>query len=48
LWVWLAGIEHPPVPTIVGGVIVIGAVALQITQGSISVAEPQPAPEEGA
>ena len=31
LWVWLAGIERPSVPTIAGGVIVIGAVALTIT-----------------
>ena len=34
LWVWLAGVEHPSAPTIAGGVIVIGAVVLQITQGS--------------
>lgn len=33
VWVWLAGIEHPSVLTIVGGVVVIGAVAFQITQG---------------
>ena len=33
LWVWLAGIEHPSAPTIAGGVIVIGAVVLQVTQG---------------
>ena len=44
LWVWLAGIEHPPVPTIAGGVIVIAAVVLQITQGSRSSADPQPVP----
>ena len=44
LWVWLAGIEHPPVPTIAGGVIVIAAVVLQITQGSRSSANPQPVP----
>jgi drug/metabolite transporter (DMT)-like permease len=31
LWVWLAGIERPSAPTLVGGVIVIGAVALTIT-----------------
>ena len=31
LWVWLAGIERPSVPTIAGGIIVIGAVALTIT-----------------
>jgi drug/metabolite transporter (DMT)-like permease len=34
LWVWLAGLEYPSVPTLIGGVIVIGAVALQVTQGS--------------
>ena len=34
LWVWLAGIEHPSIPTIAGGIIVIAAVAFQITQGS--------------
>jgi len=34
LWVWLAGLERPSLPTIIGGVIVIGAVALQVTQGS--------------
>ena len=33
VWVWLAGIEHPAVLTIVGGIVVIGAVAFQITQG---------------
>jgi drug/metabolite transporter (DMT)-like permease len=32
-WVWLAGIEHPSAPTVVGGIIVLGAVALQVTQG---------------
>jgi drug/metabolite transporter (DMT)-like permease len=31
LWVWLAGLEHPSVPTIIGGIVVIGAVALQVT-----------------
>jgi len=36
LWVWLAGIEHPSTATIAGGIIVIGAVALQITQGGAS------------
>ena len=46
LWVWLAGIEHPSAPTIAGGVIVIGAVALQITQGSRSAVKPQPAADE--
>ena len=36
LWVWLAGIEHPSAPTIAGGIVVIGAVCLQITQGTRS------------
>lgn len=36
LWVWLAGIEHPSAATIAGGVIVIGAVVLQVTQGGRS------------
>jgi drug/metabolite transporter (DMT)-like permease len=31
LWVWLAGIEHPSVPTIIGGIVVIGAVAVAVT-----------------
>ena len=30
LWVWLAGIERPPVATVVGGVIVICAVVFQV------------------
>jgi drug/metabolite transporter (DMT)-like permease len=38
LWVWLAGIERPPVATVVGGVIVICAVVFQVTQP-----QPQPA-----
>ncbi len=42
LWVWLAGIEHPSVPTLAGGVIVIGAVAFQVTQTS---RPPSAAPE---
>jgi drug/metabolite transporter (DMT)-like permease len=52
LWVWLAGIERPSVPTIAGGVIVLGAVALTITgergataparQRTDSTAEPVP------
>jgi drug/metabolite transporter (DMT)-like permease len=52
LWVWLAGIERPSVPTIAGGVIVLGAVALTITGGrsdtaavrqrTVSPAEPVP------
>jgi drug/metabolite transporter (DMT)-like permease len=45
LWVWLAGIEYPSGPTIIGGIIVIGAVAFQITQRNGSLAESQPAPE---
>ena len=32
--VWLAGIERPPVATVVGGVIVICAVIFQVTQGT--------------
>ena len=31
LWVWLAGIEHPSAATIGGGVLVIAAVAYQVT-----------------
>jgi drug/metabolite transporter (DMT)-like permease len=38
VWVWLAGIEHPSAPTIAGGIIVIAAVALQVTWGSYSAA----------
>jgi drug/metabolite transporter (DMT)-like permease len=33
LWVWLAGIEHPSAPTIAGGIIVIAAVAMEVTRG---------------
>jgi drug/metabolite transporter (DMT)-like permease len=33
LWVWLAGLEYPSTATIVGGIVVIGAVVLQVTQG---------------
>ena len=36
LWVWLAGIEHPSAPTLVGGVIVIAAVAMEVTRGTTS------------
>ena len=32
LWVWLAGIERPPAATVAGGIIVICAVAMQVTQ----------------
>jgi drug/metabolite transporter (DMT)-like permease len=41
LWVWLAGIEHPSLPTIAGGIIVIAAVVFQITQGSGSPSPPR-------
>jgi drug/metabolite transporter (DMT)-like permease len=34
LWVWLAGIERPPAATVAGGIIVIGAVVFQVTQGT--------------
>jgi drug/metabolite transporter (DMT)-like permease len=34
LWVWLAGLERPSAVTVAGGVVVIGAVAFQVTQGS--------------
>jgi drug/metabolite transporter (DMT)-like permease len=34
LWVWLAGLEYPSAATIVGGVVVLAAVALQVTQGT--------------
>ena len=44
LWVWLAGLERPSVPTIFGGVIVIGAVALQVTQGSGALDRLRPPP----
>jgi drug/metabolite transporter (DMT)-like permease len=33
-WVWLAGIEHPSAATLAGGIIVIGAVVFQVTQGT--------------
>ena len=33
VWVWLAGIEHPSAPTITGGLIVIAAVAMEVTWG---------------
>jgi drug/metabolite transporter (DMT)-like permease len=36
LWVWLAGIEHPSAPTIAGGIVVIGAVCVQVAQGTRS------------
>ncbi len=34
LWVWLAGLERPSEATVAGGVLVIGAVAFQVTRGS--------------
>jgi drug/metabolite transporter (DMT)-like permease len=43
LWVWLAGIEHPSAAAIAGGVIVIAAVAYQVT-GSARPGRPVPAP----
>jgi len=36
LWVWLAGIEKPSALTIAGGVIVIGAVAIEIAGAAFS------------
>jgi drug/metabolite transporter (DMT)-like permease len=36
LWVWLAGIEQPSALTIAGGVIVIGAVAIEIAGAAFS------------
>src|SRR6202044_1682631 len=47
LWVWLAGLERPSIPTIAGGIVVIGAVALQVTQRPRSPAQP-PSPERQA
>ena len=46
LWVWLAGLERPSAAAIVGGVIVIGAVVLQITQGSRVPGEPPERPAD--
>jgi drug/metabolite transporter (DMT)-like permease len=34
VWVWLAGLERPSLPVIAGGLVVIGAVVLQVTQGN--------------
>jgi drug/metabolite transporter (DMT)-like permease len=45
LWVWLAGIERPSAPAVVGGIIVIGAVSLQITRGGGSPAGRQRRPD---
>jgi drug/metabolite transporter (DMT)-like permease len=47
LWVWLAGIEHPSRGTIAGGVIVIAAVAYQVT-GSARPGRLAPRPDEVA
>lgn len=46
LWVWLAGVERPSAPTICGGLVVIGAVAFQVTQGSRSPAGRRPQPDD--
>jgi drug/metabolite transporter (DMT)-like permease len=43
LWVWLAGIETPSAATIVGGIIVIGAVVFLITSSGLPVRQKQPA-----
>jgi drug/metabolite transporter (DMT)-like permease len=43
LWVWLAGIEEPSAATIVGGVIVIGAVVFLIASNSLPARVKQPA-----
>ena len=42
LWVWLAGLEYPSIATIIGGIVVIGAVALQVTSGQGSARLPAP------
>lgn len=39
LWVWLAGVEHPSALTLAGGVIVIAAVAMEVTRGTNSARE---------
>ena len=44
LWVWLAGIEHPSAAAIAGGIIVIAAVAYQVT-GSARPGRLVPAPD---
>jgi drug/metabolite transporter (DMT)-like permease len=44
LRVWLAGLERPSLPTIAGGVVVIGAVVLQVTAGGRSLARLRPPP----
>jgi drug/metabolite transporter (DMT)-like permease len=45
LWVWLAGIEQPSTATIVGGVIVIGAVVFLITSNGLPARVSKPADE---
>jgi drug/metabolite transporter (DMT)-like permease len=41
VWVWLAGLERPSAPVIIGGLVVIGAVVLQVTAGGRSPARPR-------
>jgi drug/metabolite transporter (DMT)-like permease len=47
LWVWLAGIEHPSALVLAGGIIVIAAVAMEITRGTTSVLNPKRQPDDG-
>ncbi len=47
LWVWLAGIEHPSALMLTGGIIVIAAVAMEITRGPASVRSIQRQPADG-
>jgi drug/metabolite transporter (DMT)-like permease len=47
LWVWLAGIEHPSALMLAGGIIVIAAVAMEITRGTTSVLNPKRQPDDG-
>ena len=46
LWVWLAGIEHPSAPTLAGGIIVIAAVAVEVTRGTNSARELRRQPDD--
>jgi drug/metabolite transporter (DMT)-like permease len=46
LWVWLAGIEHPSAATLAGGVIVIAAVAMEVTCRPNSARGPQRQPDD--
>jgi drug/metabolite transporter (DMT)-like permease len=46
LWVWLAGIEHPSVPMLAGGTIVIAAVVMEITRGTTSAGSLRRPPED--